>query len=783
MNRFLWAFITIITVAVLIHPSQTMAFEQDEHQAINQEAVDKAINLYKAAPKFKNAPLDMNAKYIGPFTSSSSLFADGKVDGIADSYKVIATTNTLKQWIIHGGYSADEPHLYNSVRHFYDPLAKSGKHELTDHSTIHGRYDKAVPALEWGFNHADNPFNFRRALEYYKKSMEISEDGTKANDIPQANGNFRDMQYSPASKRIERDYYLGKAFRSLGETMHMLSDMAMPAHVRNDSHPNGNLDSIEAYLKPTMIHASANYPPHPSANLSQTPEKNFVKLATFTNATFFSNDTIHDKALGVMPGNGEPPYDKPKLTDFVRVENKGYAVLYKKFHAYRFLSDVPMVRESLATKIFGKELIGAGYSIPYYYASDYCDYLAPLAITASYKAFYDFFPSFSFEIEAKEQRVSNEEEKIGIRKKIIINSQLVHEVKKDEAWKEYGLEIKYSGPGELFRQSGNKKQKIADLIFQDGKLTKIRTSAMNEEFKAVDGPVTLYVWDSQKKIARPENFPEELNISNYIIDNDESVFITLKAGGRDFTSNAYIYKEEKIELEFEKKQFEGITFAPVEVKAAAKNEPRNIVYSWDFGDGTATKDTPKPVSEHKYEKEGRYTVKLRMLDKRNNSVLAEAQADIEVNNLFGSWSLDYTITEAKAVNNIINMFLKALIHMINMVFQRQVADPNTKVSIEGTVISCVMNVIPPPADNPDGIITVTLNQISSSTDYVKVNGETLTGDMVISKGEVKVRLFGAEQTGVLKMPFMTFKGKLNQAYITGDFNATVYSGTFNARKK
>ena len=35
----------------------------------------------------------------------------------------------------------------------------------------------------------------------------------------------------------EKDKLFAAAWRSLGETMHLIADMSVPSHVRNDSHP------------------------------------------------------------------------------------------------------------------------------------------------------------------------------------------------------------------------------------------------------------------------------------------------------------------------------------------------------------------------------------------------------------------------------------------------------------------------------------------------------------------------------------------------------------------
>jgi hypothetical protein len=150
-------------------------------------------------------------------------------------YNQMWAYDTVSGIITEGGYSADEPNLYVSVKHFYDPMALSGKHELTDQSSLHGLEYVAIPATEWALTRAENPYSLHNAMLNYKKSMEIPSDSQVA-EIP-ATGDERDFAGTPTSVEEMRSMYLGKALRGLGEVMHLVADMTQPAHVRNDSHP------------------------------------------------------------------------------------------------------------------------------------------------------------------------------------------------------------------------------------------------------------------------------------------------------------------------------------------------------------------------------------------------------------------------------------------------------------------------------------------------------------------------------------------------------------------
>lgn len=182
-----------VLASLCFTPLPSLAWEQDEHMEINRIAYEKFISLYSASEKFRLSPIDTGMRYPGPYTTSASLFASGNTAdavvtaaglaipalGAAKSaaetlgysadfsdYTVESQFHTLRGWVTHGGYSADEPEMYASVRHFYDPTNTDGHPELTDQENLHGFYDYAVSALAWGFTHPDNAFSFMKGLEY-----------------------------------------------------------------------------------------------------------------------------------------------------------------------------------------------------------------------------------------------------------------------------------------------------------------------------------------------------------------------------------------------------------------------------------------------------------------------------------------------------------------------------------------------------------------------------------------------------------------------------------------
>jgi hypothetical protein len=643
-------------------PAACLAWEQDEHMEINRQAYEKFLLLYSGSDKFVNSAVDRNLKMPGPYTTSASLFESGNgadaaaaaagilIPGVGKAktlaglagysvnfadYEVETQYHTLLEWVMRGGYSADEPEIYASVRHFYDPTEAGAHPEITDQEYFHGFYDKAVPALEWAYTHPENAFSFTNGLLYYKKAMEIAEDGRQPSVITRqgGDGSFRDLDFTPESAEQARRFYLGKAFRALGESMHMISDMAMPAHTRNDSHPY--YDSIETPLVPAVISASARYNAQPEVDLSGTPMQNFVTLAKYTNEHFFSNETIYDAKLGVTPWNDEKRYPKPQLSDLTKIEDKDKITYYQTFSEYPFF--VPMAVQSKSTLLglFGSKL-SIGFSVPAEFGPGYCDKLVPLAIKASYRTMYDFFPTLKLSVGGEEEDVTLEERDLGYLKKVVLSSSLLHDVENDPAWVEAKLQVKYSGPGTLYRLSKGKRTKIADVIYRDGIMTQINTSASPDDFSAVDGPVVLYAAGENTKAVPTRDFPDSLDIKNFLIMSGDTVSIEVLAGGRKITCDPYVYVQKGAEVVIQPPRIvtyellNGAESAEHTFEAVARPEG-TYRFDWDFGDGTSDETTGvKSTVKHTYTVPGEFHPEVILYSNETGDTLSSDQITLMV---------------------------------------------------------------------------------------------------------------------------------------------------------
>jgi hypothetical protein len=336
------AFLTIFFF-LLMPAVPGLSWNQEPHKQINFEAVKVFLNHYALSDmeKYQLGRFDrisVTEPYRGIAVTSQSLLIDSWLG--YPPYQIAQATKTMPQWIAYGGDWADEPHLYSSVRHFYDPLALWGYAYLTDQFTFHGWYDApGVDARTWGLDHPGNPFSFREALGYYKAAMEVPETWTPTGHSLFPYHFKLDIDLAPRDADDLRGIYLAMAYRALGEAMHMLGDMTQPAHVRNDSHPMD--EPIEKALSSANVRHAADYPivderiaPYlkSAGGTLHSPAEIFHEVALFTNRNFYSLDTIYDAVENVIPNNillqqpnipidvlmmFKPPYPSPQFKDLI----------------------------------------------------------------------------------------------------------------------------------------------------------------------------------------------------------------------------------------------------------------------------------------------------------------------------------------------------------------------------------------------------------------------------------------------------------------------------------
>ena len=646
MKRLLLILVSMIFWMSL--SSSLYAWPQATHEQINYEAIKDFREATLSSSKYERSPLDIEKTYEGLEAISAAKTMKYYEDQI--------TSKTYGGWIVHGGYSADETHLYEGVRHFYDPLTLSTNllgykvNYLTDQSSMHVwvSYKETgetptISALEWGLTHPDNPFTFEKAKEYYRKSMSIAEDsqpmGVESNDL------FRLSDIEVGSLEEERNVYLGLAFRALGETMHLLADMTVPAHVRNDGH--ALFDPLEERIGRTEVRKFQDGPIDPrtddifseeSDTSYQEVENLFMLLALYTNRYYFSDDTIYDQSMGIMPRNGEANYPSPQLSDLNKVDIVLDAANNRTMSLYTELingKEVTLAGQSLYSVLFEDE---AEYGVSPEAALMQGEVLVPIAIKACSVLINRFFPTI--ELVAK---VSGEETLQDTKGReyvaYTIEANMIHHYEEDPDW-DLEEAIRYSGPGWVVIEKDGKAYDQIPVNFDQGSVVAIeKGNAMIEQ------PLVFYVkTDASAKLDKEDRAFE--------VTSDMTLYLAVDAGGRHFTSEpiALVQPEMTFEITYEPKMpvnGQDVRFETQEIEGK--------YYQWAFGDDLYEVgiETYNPI--HVYEETGTYVAQLQVFEDSNyQELLGAGSVEVEVDSALAMELLPSASLEA-SINDVVEL--------------------------------------------------------------------------------------------------------------------------------
>lgn len=179
-------------------------------------------------------------------TNVAHPFLTAKAVSLFNQSATVKITDREKQWITSGAVNEDTPIRW--MNHFYDPATGKGL---------------------WGFQTARDWAQSPKLQDWYPKA---------------------DQSWQKAvNSYIDRDFEA--AFTALGHVLHLVEDMAVPAHTRMDIHPKG--DPYEQWVKNNSNQAIATLPVKNFNN----PNDYFVDLATYSNKYFLSEDTFDTVSL------------------------------------------------------------------------------------------------------------------------------------------------------------------------------------------------------------------------------------------------------------------------------------------------------------------------------------------------------------------------------------------------------------------------------------------------------------------------------------------------------
>ncbi|MBI3606064.1 MAG: hypothetical protein HY202_08590 [Nitrospirae bacterium] len=178
-------------VLLLVYVSPAHAWLKETHQYMNE----------------KIAKNPMNGFWLDNYLRTNLGFFQGIAQPFNGSDVVI--------WISNGGEFEDVPAWYNpyfrSVNHFHNPLTKSGYSGYWGGAVLSGR-----SAIEW----SQAPMGTQSPGGYYSW-YDVRNDYYKALTLP---------------LQADRDTQWAETFRGIGQLMHLVQDMGVPDHSRDDGY-------------------------------------------------------------------------------------------------------------------------------------------------------------------------------------------------------------------------------------------------------------------------------------------------------------------------------------------------------------------------------------------------------------------------------------------------------------------------------------------------------------------------------------------------------------------
>ncbi|MBI5892584.1 MAG: hypothetical protein HZB79_02850 [Deltaproteobacteria bacterium] len=237
------------------------ALETDTHEIINENIAKNSFNGFSLDSYLKNQL--------------------GIQGGIGET----VNSQYVWWWLKKGGEYEDKPYWYmsylRSVNHFHNPIADNGYTGLWGTSILSGKSSTKWALLSKNTQSPGGYYSWYDARDYYLKAL-ISTDKTT------------------------RDTNFAETFRGLGQVMHLIEDASVPAHTRDDGHLFYNYEkwvknnpgavttaaSSSIFFGGTISNI-ASFIDTDQYNGTNPSASNTIGLSEYTNANFFSEDTIN----------------------------------------------------------------------------------------------------------------------------------------------------------------------------------------------------------------------------------------------------------------------------------------------------------------------------------------------------------------------------------------------------------------------------------------------------------------------------------------------------------
>lgn len=250
-----------------------------------------------------------------------------KIVEVYNKYYEPKITPEQASWIIDGSGKEDVPPRW--INHFYDPVTQEGwtgenegdvpKETVQFLANIGLSPVDALNSIEWL-----RDINFQRKYAGYE--------GDQTYDRA-----LRTYAFATAGSAVinQPGATLQDAFTALGHNLHLLEDLSVPAHVRNDTHApiegtndpgdpyeqwTANLNNLDFSIIDKLNSASGGF------SCAQI-EECFRNLAKYTNDNFYSIDTFEDQKYRIL--EGEKIKSDERLDFYSRKDSFGEIYIFK----------------------------------------------------------------------------------------------------------------------------------------------------------------------------------------------------------------------------------------------------------------------------------------------------------------------------------------------------------------------------------------------------------------------------------------------------------------------
>jgi len=313
-RRLVGGILTLLVVLIfsgMILPREARAWgNQSAHPEINRIALELFDQRKADIPFLKNATLD------GDKTRGIA-WDPGDGTDLFNKTQANEREKQAKDWIVDGGFSADEPEGPMALRHFYDPT-QAATPWLTDQRWVTEILTRTLGTI--AVNPEISILDWAMDRDQGLGAMEVIY--SQEYSWPDAKAYFKQAL---ADRTAGNEFY-GKAWRALGETMHLVADMGVPAHVRNDGHALNDADPLEYATNAAEVRNNYSTDWSTAINYDQGVAGLMRDLALYTNRNFFSKDTI-PLAGRTTTANGQAPYALPDMSALT-VSKSGYIESY-----------------------------------------------------------------------------------------------------------------------------------------------------------------------------------------------------------------------------------------------------------------------------------------------------------------------------------------------------------------------------------------------------------------------------------------------------------------------